>query len=88
MLGWLLLGALLTAAVVTIVVSYLSRSKAKDELRNRNIQKGVVKSIVRSGSVNHIKMDCLKEDGEEVEVDFEADDYDEDEFYEYAVIYT
>lgn len=88
MLGWLLLGALLTAAVITIIVSYLNRDKAEDELRDHNIQKGVVKEIVKSGSITHIKMDALTDDGEEVEVDIEADDYNSSQIYRGAVIYT
>ena len=43
MLGWLLLGALLTAAVITICVSYLDKKVAKEKLKGKSIRKGVVK---------------------------------------------
>lgn len=37
MLGWLLLGALLTAAVITICVSYLDKKVAKEKLKEKSI---------------------------------------------------
>lgn len=79
MLGWLLLGALLTAAVITICVTYLDKRVAKDKLNEKNIRKGVVKDIVKSGSVTHIKLDAIDTDGNEKEVVFETEDYDSSE---------
>ena len=88
MLGWLLLGAFLTVAVITIAVSYLNRNTAARELRNRDILKGKIKDIVKSGSITHIKMDAIKDDGEEVEVDFETEDYDSYQIRRGIEIYT
>lgn len=79
MLGWLLLGALLTAAVITICVSYLDKKVAKEKLKEKSIRKGVVKDIVKSGNVTHIKLDAIDTDGNEKEVEFEADEYNSSE---------
>lgn len=79
MLGWLLLGALLTAAVITICVSYLDENVAKDKLRDKGIRKGTVKDIIKSENVTHIKLDAIDTDGNEQEVEFEADDYNASE---------
>lgn len=79
MLGWLLLGALFTVAVITICVTYLNKRVAKDKLKEKGIRKGVVKDIVKSGSITHIKLDAIDTEGNEQEVDFEADDYDTSE---------
>lgn len=88
MLGWLLLGALLAAAVITISVTYLNRDIAKRKLEDHDICKAVVKDIIYSGSVAHVKMDALMTDGEEVEVDIEAEDYNSSQIYKGTVIYT
>lgn len=79
MLGWLLLGALLTAAVITICVTYLDKKVAKDKLKEKCIKKGVVKDIIKSGSVTHIKLDAIDTDGNEQVVEFEADSYNASE---------
>ena len=79
MLGWLLLGALIGAAVITICVSFLNRNIAKNKLYEKNIKKGVVRDIVNSGQVTHIKLDAVDEDGNERQVEFEVDDYDASE---------
>lgn len=88
MLGWLLLGALFSVAVISITVAYVNKEMAKHVLRNHDIHKGVVKEIVKSGSVTHIKLDAIKEDGEEVEVEIEAEDYNSSQIREGVVIYT
>lgn len=88
MLGWLLLGALLTAAVISITVYYLDKDTAKQELKSKNIQKSVVKDIVKNDNVAHVKLDAITVDGDEVEVDIQTDTYDPSEIYEGLVIYT
>ncbi len=75
MLGWLLLGALFTAAVIIICVSYLDKKTAMNKLREKSIHKGVVRDIFQSGNVTHIKLDAIDTDGNEKEVEFEADAY-------------
>ena len=79
MLGWLLLGAILGAAIITICVTYLDKSVAKDKLKSKNIKKGVVKDIVNSSGITHIKLDAIDEDGNEKQVEFEAQDYNSSE---------
>ena len=79
MLGWLLLGVLLTAAVITICVSYLDKNVAQEKFKEKSIRKGVVKDIVKSGSVTHIKLDAIDTDGNEQVVEFEADNYNSSE---------
>lgn len=79
MLGWLLLGAILGAAVITICVSYLDKKVAKDKLRDKNIRKGVVKDIINSSGTTHIKLDAIDESGNEQQVEFEVNDYDSSE---------
>lgn len=79
MLGWLLLGALIGAAVITICVSFLNKNIAKDKLKEKNIKKGVVKEIVNSSGVKHIKLDAIDEEGNEKQVEFEVEDYDTSE---------
>lgn len=79
MLGWLLLGALLTAAVLTICVPFLNRQIAKDKMRENGIKKGTIKEIITSNNVTHIKLDALKDDGTEQEVEFEVEGYDSGE---------
>lgn len=76
MLGWLLLGALIGAAVITIYVSFLDKDVARDKLREKNIKKAVVKDIVNSDGVTHVKLDAIDESGYEQQVDFEVDSYD------------
>lgn len=75
MLGWLLLGALFTAAVIVICVSYLDKKVAQQKLKEKSIRKGVVKDIIKSGSVTHIKIDAIDTSGYEKSVEFEVDDY-------------
>lgn len=79
MLGWLLFGALVCAAVITIYVTFLDKRTAKEKLREKNIKKGVVKDIVTSGSITHIKLDALDESGNEQKVEFEVEEYDSSE---------
>lgn len=79
MIGWLLLGAFLTAAVITICVSYLDKRVAKEKLKEKSIRKGVIKDICTSGGVTHIKLDAIDTSGNEQEVEFEAEDYDSSE---------
>lgn len=74
MLGWLILGALLGAAVVTICVSYLDTNVAKNKLREKNIRKAVVKNIIKSDGVIHVNLDALDEHGNEQKVEFETQD--------------
>lgn len=88
MLGWLLLGALLTVTVITICVSFLNKSIAKQKLREKNIKKGVIKDIVNSGGITHIKLDAISDDGYEKEVEFEVDDYDSSEIRHGTTIYA
>lgn len=91
MLGLLVrlaVGALLAVAVIEIVVTYLNKDIAQNELRKHNIYKGVVKDIVNSDSVAHIKLDAINEDGEEIEIDIETEEYDSSQIYEGVVIYT
>ncbi len=75
MLGWLLFGALLTATIITICVSYLDEEVAEEKLKERSIRKGVVKDIINLGNVTHIKLDAIDTDGNEQAVEFETDDY-------------
>lgn len=88
MLGWLLFGALLTVAVISITVVYLNKDIAEQELKKQNISKGVIKDIIKSGNVTHIKLDAIKEDGNEVEVDIESEDYNSSQIYRGVIIYT
>lgn len=88
MLGWLLFGALLGAAAIMIYVSYLDRSVAKKELKEKNIKKATIKQIVTSPDTKHIKLDAIDENGMEQEVEIEAEDYNKSEIWEGMTIYT
>lgn len=88
MLGWLLLGVLVGAVILTITVGHLDRYLAQRKLRDNNILKGVVKDIVFSSGVSHIKLDALNESGEEQQVVFEADSYDASEIRVGTTIYA
>lgn len=79
MLGWILLGVLIGAAVITIVVSFLDKNVAKEKLQEKNIRKGVIKDIISDGGVKHVKFDAIDEEGNEQQVEFEVDDYDSTE---------
>ena len=79
MLGWLLLGALMAAAVITICVTFLNEKIAKNKLKEKGIKKGVIKDIINSNGVAHIKLDAIDENGTEQQVEFEANDYDASE---------
>lgn len=79
MLGWLLLGALMAAAVITICVTFLNETVAKNKLNEKGIKKGVIKDIINSSGVAHIKLDAIDENGTEQQVEFEANDYDASE---------
>lgn len=86
MLGWLLVGALLAVAVITICVNFLNKRIARDKLRENDLRKGVIKDICTSGGVAHIKLDAIDIEGNEKEVEFETNDYDASEIYKGAVI--
>ncbi len=86
MLGWILAGVLLAAAVITIYVSFLNKRVAREKLREQNMRKAQIRSICISDGVTHIKLDAIDTDGNEREVEFETDDYDESEIYKGAVI--
>ncbi len=79
MLGWILLGVILGAAVVTIVVSYLDKNVAKEKFREKNIRKGVIKDIISDSGVKHVKLDAIDEYGNEKQIEFEVIDYDSSE---------
>ena len=79
MLGWLFCGALLTVAVITICVSYLDKNIAKEKLKEKSIRKGIIKDIVKSENVIHIKLDAIDTDGNEKEIEFEAEEYNPSE---------
>ena len=88
MLGWLLLGALLGAAVITICVPYLNKKIAKEKMKEKEITKGKIKSIITSGGVTHMKMGALTDDGTEQQIEFEVDDYDASEIQQGMTIYA
>ena len=75
MLGWIIAGMLLGAAIV-ITVSYLSASVAKQKAKEKcpNAVSLAIKSVCKSGSVNKVKMDALDSYGSKTEIEFEADD--------------
>lgn len=81
MLGWLLAGMLLGAVVITICVSYLSVSVAKQKAREKcqDAVKLAIKDVVKSGSVTVVKMDALDEYGNHVnDISFEAEEISSD----------
>ncbi len=86
--GGLLIGAFLAAAVIHIVVSYLDIDTLLNELKSRRMKKAVVKKIATNQSVPHISLSALDEDEKEVEIDIEAEGYDQAEIYEGAEIYV
>ena len=88
MLWWWILGGLLAAGVIYIVVDYLDKNTAKAKLKEKDVYKGVIKDIIHKDGVKHVKLDTLATDGKECEVEFEANDIDENEIYTGAVIYT
>lgn len=88
MLGWLLLGAFLTAAVISITVYYLNKDTATQNLKNNNVSKATIKKISKDNNVAHIKLDAITDDGYEVEVDIKTEDYNSSEIYEGLLIYT
>lgn len=88
MIGWILLGLLAGAAVISIVVSFLDRDTVKETFKENNINHGTIKDIVHDGSVTHIKLDAIKEDGSEVKLDYEVEDYNQSQIREGVVIYS
>lgn len=90
MLGWLIWGLVIGGAVaaVVITVSYLDKAKAKNELKNKNINRATVRDIVKDPDVTHIKLDGLDEDGNEVEIQIDTEEYDSTEIKRGAVIYA
>lgn len=91
MLGWLLFGLTIggaAVAIITIAICYLDKAKAKIELKNRNIKRAIVRDIVNDPSVTHIKLDGLDEEGNEVEIQIDAVDYDSAEIKRGMCIYV
>ena len=86
MLGWLLLGVLIGAAVITIAVSCLDKDTAKKEMKDRNIRKAVVREMSTSDGVHHVSLDALDENGNEQKIEFVAEDIIRNQIYEGAVI--
>lgn len=90
MLGWLIAGALIGAAVITICVTFLNTNVARDKARVEcpNVVSLAVRSVVKNGSVNVVKMDALDDDGDTInEISFEADEVGSD-IYVGKKIYT
>lgn len=90
MLGWLIWGLVIGGAVAAIIitVSYLDKAKAENELKNKKIERATVRDIVRDSSVTHIKLDGLDEDGNEVEIQIDTEDYDSTEIKRGTIIYA
>lgn len=81
MLGWIIAGLLFSAAVITICVSFLNTDVAKDKAKAKCPQAVnlAIKSVVKNGSVNVVKMDALDDDGDKInEISFEADEISSD----------
>lgn len=88
MLGWLIAGLLVGAAVITIVVSYLDYRTAQKKLKEQ-FGSGVqafVRSVTKDGSKHTIKMDALDDEGTTHEVEFQADEVED--IHRGDVIYT
>jgi uncharacterized protein YxeA len=81
MLGWLLLGAIIACAIV-ITVDYLTEDKAKEELKNNNF----LKAVVKSRENNVVKMSAFDECGKETEVEFHVSEGVSSEIQEGKVI--
>lgn len=80
MLGWIIAGILLGAAVV-ICVHYLSTSVAKEKAQEKcsDAVSVAIKSVLHNGNVNVVKMDALDEyDNTISEITFEADEISSD----------
>jgi len=90
MLGWLIWGLVIGGAVAAIIitVSYLDKAKAENELKNKKNECATVRDIVRDSSVTHIKLDGLDEDGNEVEIQIDTEDYDSTEIKRGTIIYA
>ena len=87
MLGWILAGLALGAAVITI--SYLTAGKAKEKAKelNSNASAILIKSVFKNGNVNRVKMDILDDYNDSIgELDYSADDISSD-IYEGNKIY-
>lgn len=81
MLGWIIAGLLFSAAVITICVAFLSSDVAKDKAKAEcpNAVKLAIKSVVKNGNVNVVKMDALDDDDDKIsEISFEADEISSD----------
>lgn len=80
MLGWIIAGLLLGAAVV-ICVHYLSTSVAREKAQEKcsDAVSLMIKSVVKNGNVNVVKMDALDEYDDQIsEISFEADEISSD----------
>ena len=88
MLGWILLGAIIGIAVITIFVTYLDMNTADDKLKENGIKKAVVKDIVNDGGITHIHLDGFDEENHKKEIEIVADSCDSSEIYEGLTIST
>ena len=79
MLGWIIAGMLLGAAIV-ITVSYLSESVAKQKAQEKcpDAVSLMIKQVYKSGNINKVKMDALDSYGSKTEIEFEADSISSD----------
>lgn len=68
LIGRILLGALIAGAAVVIIKGIIDEKKLRDEMRQRNIKRALVKNIDRSS--NKIKLKALDKDEE---IEFEGD---------------
>ena len=87
MLGWILVAALIGAAVITITVTFLDKKIAESELQKIGSRKATVRSIVKDPNVTHIKLGALTDEDEEVRVEIDAS-YVSPDIYEGMVIYS
>lgn len=65
LIGRILLGALIAGAAVVIIKGIIDEKKLRDEMRQRNIKRALVKNIDRSS--NKVKLKDLDKD-EEIEL--------------------
>ena len=82
MLGWILLGAIVGIAIITIISPYLNRNIANRFLKDNKVVKASIRSLFKEKNITHINLDGLDEEYNETKIEIVTEAYDPSEIYE------
>ena len=84
MLGFFIWGLVIGGALTAIVlaVRYLNKDRVRNDLKDRGLDNACIQKIVEDDGITHIYLDAIDEDGNPIEIVYEAEDYNHSEIRE------